>query len=64
MVFETNNYYLKLLLYIGFKLIKLKPRAEDGSRRMILSITKEQFEKMNEEGSIEKIMASKFYVIY
>lgn len=36
LIFETNTYFLKLLLYIGFKLVKLKPRAEDGTRRMIL----------------------------
>ena len=39
LVFETNNYYLKSLLYMGFKLIKLKPKADDGTRRMLLQMT-------------------------
>jgi hypothetical protein len=41
---EQNQYFFKLLLYVGFRLIKMKPKTGAGlHNRMMLCITNDEY---------------------
>lgn len=57
---EPNTYFYKLLLYVGFRLIKMKPKGKGRFARLMVSITKEDFE-LNYQQNYKKIVKNKFY---
>jgi hypothetical protein len=57
---EQNQYFFKLLLYVGFRLIKMKPKGIGQHNRLMLSILKEDFDEMLKK-NYKKLMKNKFY---
>ena len=57
---EQNQYFYKLLQYAGFRLIKMKPKTNGQHNRLMLSITKEDFDAMMKK-NFKKLMKNKFY---
>ena len=58
---EPNQYFFKLLLYVGFRLIKMKPKGSAGKfNRFVVSISKEDFE-VTYTKNYKKIIKNKFY---
>jgi RimJ/RimL family protein N-acetyltransferase len=61
---ERNQYFYKLLLYVGFRLIKLKPKNHGLDNRLMLSIVREDYEKVTSTKSYNRIIRNKFYNNY
>lgn len=61
---ERNQYYYKLLLYVGFRLLKLKPKNHGQDNRLMLSIVREDYEKVTSKKSYNRIVKNKFYNNY
>ena len=61
---ERNQYFYKLLLYVGFRLIKMKPKNHGEDNRLMLSIIREDYEKVISTKSYNRIIKNKFYNNY
>lgn len=57
---EQNQYFFKLLLYVGFRLMKMKPKGNGQHNRLMLSIMKDDFDEMLKK-NYKKLMKNKFY---
>jgi len=61
---ENNQYFFKLLLYVGFRLIKMKPKGSGLHNRLMLSIVREDYNKVTSPKMYNKIIRHKFYNHY
>lgn len=58
---ESNQYFYKLMLYVGFRLIKMKPWGSHSKHnRLMVSLLREDFNK-NIDKLYKKIKRHKFY---
>lgn len=57
---EQNQYFCKLLMWVHFRLIKMKPKAHGMFNRLMLSILKEDFEELMTK-HYKKIIKNRFY---
>ena len=57
---EQNHYFFKLLLYVGFRLIKMKPKQNGQQVRLMLSILRDEFDEIM-RNKAKKIVKNKFY---
>lgn len=61
---ERNQYFYRLLLYVGFRLIKLKPKNHGLDNRLMLSIIREDYDKIMNTKTYNRIIKNKFYNNY
>ena len=52
------------MLYVGFRLIKLKPKNHGRDNRLMLSVVREDYEKVMSTKSYNRIVKNKFYNKY
>ena len=57
---EQNQYFYKLLLWVHFRLIKLKPKQNGLFNRFMLSMLKEDFQEFMSK-HYKKVIKNKFY---
>ncbi|CDW87475.1 UNKNOWN [Stylonychia lemnae] len=57
---EQNQYFCKLLMWVHFRLIKMKPKAHGMYNRLMLSILKEDFQELISK-HYKKIIKNRFY---
>jgi hypothetical protein len=58
---EINQYFFKLLLFVGFKLVKMKPKGKNGKHnRLMLCMMKEDFEELMKK-NYKKVLRNNFY---
>lgn len=57
---EQNQYFCKLLMWVHFRLIKMKPKAHGMYNRLMLSINKDDFYELVTK-NYKKIIKNRFY---
>ena len=60
---EPNQYFFKLLLYVHFRLIKMKPKNGGAYNRLMLSMSREDFDELMTK-HYKKLIKNKFYNHY
>jgi len=60
---EPNQYFFKLLLYVHFRLIKMKPKNNGAYNRLMLSMNREDYDELMQK-HYKKLIKNKFYNHY